>query len=273
MKCIFCKIESDTSISIEHIIPESLGNKEHVLEKGIVCDKCNQYFALKIEKEVLDYPYFKHVRHINDIASKKGKIPLIQGIMGGIVDIGKDKHGKRFINIKNPKTMERFESGQIKHMIVPKFDEPPREDKIFSRFLGKVAIESLAYIFYPDEGWNEEIIDKPELDKLRQYVRYGEKTKFWEYHQRRIYNESDRFLNPKISNEPYEVLHEFAFQSSKDGELFFILVIMGIEYALSMGNPKINEYKKWLITNGQRSPIEDRDEKRIIKNYNNNKSP
>lgn len=46
MKCIFCKDSSDNSTSVEHIIPESLGNKD-ILPKGIVCDSCNNYFAVK----------------------------------------------------------------------------------------------------------------------------------------------------------------------------------------------------------------------------------
>lgn len=54
MNCIFCKEESSNSRSIEHIIPESLGNKDHVLPPGIVCDKCNNYFARKIEKKILE---------------------------------------------------------------------------------------------------------------------------------------------------------------------------------------------------------------------------
>ena len=53
MICLFCKENSTNSISVEHIIPESLGNKEHILPKGIVCDKCNQYFAIKLEKPLL----------------------------------------------------------------------------------------------------------------------------------------------------------------------------------------------------------------------------
>jgi hypothetical protein len=52
MNCIFCHKISDNSQSIEHIIPESLGNKEHTLWKGAVCDKCNNYFATKMEKEL-----------------------------------------------------------------------------------------------------------------------------------------------------------------------------------------------------------------------------
>ncbi|RHJ93598.1 MULTISPECIES: HNH endonuclease [Bacteroidales] len=53
MNCIFCTQNSENSKSVEHIIPESLGNKLTVLSKGIVCDECNNYFARKIEGEML----------------------------------------------------------------------------------------------------------------------------------------------------------------------------------------------------------------------------
>ena len=59
--------------------------------KGIVCDKCNNYFALKIEKEVLELHYFKSLRHRNYILSKKNKLPTENGFIlhpnGGQVDI------------------------------------------------------------------------------------------------------------------------------------------------------------------------------------------
>ena len=48
MICIFCHKDSSTAKSVEHIIPESLGNKHHYLPKGYVCDECNHYFAIKI---------------------------------------------------------------------------------------------------------------------------------------------------------------------------------------------------------------------------------
>ena len=62
MQCIFCHKDSSTSKSVEHIIPESLGNKHHYLPKGYVCDECNHYFAIKIEKELLTQPYFISMR-------------------------------------------------------------------------------------------------------------------------------------------------------------------------------------------------------------------
>jgi len=76
MRCIFCKKDSSKSKSCEHIIPESLGNVEHTLPPGIVCDKCNNYFSLKIEKKMLEQPYFTSLRFRQRIESKKGIILL-----------------------------------------------------------------------------------------------------------------------------------------------------------------------------------------------------
>ncbi|MEL7124364.1 MAG: HNH endonuclease, partial [Bacteroidota bacterium] len=153
MKCIFCKKVSDNSKSVEHIIPESLGNKEHVLAPGVVCDKCNQYFALKIEKSLLEKKYFMEVRHRNSIESKKRRIPRSKGIMGGEVDILKMRDGRTEVVVENPEIFKGISEGKIKHMIVPIVQEPEPNDKILSRFLAKVAIESLAQRFFTHEGW------------------------------------------------------------------------------------------------------------------------
>ncbi|WP_414849776.1 HNH endonuclease [Kosakonia quasisacchari] len=56
MKCIFCKMESTSSKSVEHIIPESLWNTKNILPAGIVCDKCNNYFSRKVEKPFISTP-------------------------------------------------------------------------------------------------------------------------------------------------------------------------------------------------------------------------
>src|SRR5690606_12119423 len=75
MKCIFCKRSSAGSHSVEHIIPESLGNTEHMLPAGIVCDGCNNYFACKIEKPLLESGMFRLLRYDRQLPNKRGKIP------------------------------------------------------------------------------------------------------------------------------------------------------------------------------------------------------
>jgi len=130
MNCLFCKNISDNSKSIEHIIPESLGNTEHVLPRGIVCDDCNNYFAIKIEKELLELDYFKGVRSRNDILSKKGSIIPTKGIIvhpdGGRVDVYRDNSGIS-IDISNDKIVNLVKNGIVNKLYIPVEFEPPKK--------------------------------------------------------------------------------------------------------------------------------------------------
>lgn len=257
MRCIFCKENTVNTKSIEHVIPESLGNKEHILPKGAVCDKCNNYFATKIEKVLLDKPYFKNVRHRNWIPSKKNRIPpdkaLIFHPKGDWVDLFIEKDGLS-ICIENPQVIDLIKNGQAKSMIIPTVKDPEENDIIVSRFLAKTALEALSYRLCDCYGWNEEIVDKMELDPIREFARFG-KGGYWEYHQRRIYSEEARFSDPISHPEPYEILHEMDFLYIDEQILYFVLVIMGIEYVINLGDSEIKLYKEWLLKNNNRTPI------------------
>jgi hypothetical protein len=80
MRCVFCKGDSSTSKSREHIFPESLGNTTQVLPPGIVCDHCN-YFSRKVEKPFLEHPSIRSLRCGQGIPSKRGNIPSIPGML------------------------------------------------------------------------------------------------------------------------------------------------------------------------------------------------
>lgn len=77
MRCIFCKTDSSKSRGGEHIIPESLGNIDHTLPVGVVCDSCNNYFSHKIEKPLLDSDYFRHARFMHRVSNKEGRVPTV----------------------------------------------------------------------------------------------------------------------------------------------------------------------------------------------------
>lgn len=74
MKCIFCLQTGDIFHTIEHIVPESLGNKEDFLEDG-VCDQCQNYFGREIENYVLSKTPFGFWRTLAGTLTKKGKAP------------------------------------------------------------------------------------------------------------------------------------------------------------------------------------------------------
>lgn len=264
MKCIFCKQDSSSSISIEHIIPESLGNKEHALDRGIVCDKCNNYFARKVEKPLLEENFFRSVRSRKLIESKKGKIPTTYGIMGGRVEIQPSKDSLSIL-IEDETIVQRLINGQIKHMLIPFVDQPESESKTLSRFLAKVALEVLALRLKSVNGWNEEIVDKKELDPLRHYARTGSYPDFWEYHQRRIYPEDQKFVDESILSQPYEVLHELDLIYTGGSEMFLVLAILGVEFAINFTNPNISSYKSWLIRNNNLSKLEMTETRRKVR--------
>ena len=77
MVCLFCKGSTETSVSIEHILPESLGNFEIVLPAGVVCDRCNNYFARKLEGPVLACGAFLEHRFAGCLPNKSGRVPAV----------------------------------------------------------------------------------------------------------------------------------------------------------------------------------------------------
>lgn len=131
MQCIFCKRSTTDERSVEHILPESMGNAEHVLPMGAVCHSCNQYFCRKIERPLLESTLFRHLRSGMGVPSKRGRIP---------------------------------EWNPTDGIEVP-------AQRLMARFLGKVGLEVLAFKTKSVEGWNNEIVAKEELDELRNFVR------------------------------------------------------------------------------------------------------
>lgn len=267
MNCLFCKCVSDNSKSVEHIIPESLGNKEHVLPKGHVCDGCNNYFARKVEGKLLAQPYFKSLRHRNGIQTKKGKSIVEKGIIahpeGGIVDtIIQD--GNLIVYTDNLNIQNLILNGKINRLYTEYYgEEPEKNNLILSRFLAKVALEALLYKLINVEGWVNEVSNKTELEEIKKYARYGIGVKFWQYHQRKLYKESQFFLRPNEAQEEYQVLHEFDFFWTKEREFYFVIAIMGIEYAINLANPSVRTYIDWLKENDNKSILDMKSETRI----------
>ena len=99
----------------------------------------------------------------------------------------------------------------------------------------------------------QEIVDKKELDPIRDYARRGSVISFWPYNKREIY--SPDFLFVESGEKPYEVLHEWTFLYTQARELYLVLVIFGIEYAINLGGPYIEGYQKWLLLNNNKSPL------------------
>jgi hypothetical protein len=261
MRCIFCKNASDNSVSVEHIIPESLGNVAHIWPKGWVCDSCNNYIAREVEKPFLDSPYGKTIRFEMAVANKRGRIPTIKGLhpqSRTVLDVTYSPSDNALIfDSPHPKEKERcFQSiEQMKGgtLYLPTASMPTN-DIATARFIGKIALEILAYRCLNVASTNEEIVNQKELDELRRYVRQGQPKIEWPVHIRKIYPADFQF--PSLRHGPHQVLHECMILAVKS-EYYAVIAIFGIEYTINLGGPELDGFHRWLETNGSRSPLSD----------------
>lgn len=258
MRCIFCKQDSSTSHSVEHIIPESLGNTDHVLPAGIVCDGCNNYMAREVEKPLLDSVYFRERRFYAGLTNKRNRIPPIEGFhlqsQTPIQLIRKPNEGQISVGalreVDEPRWVKSVLNNKTGSLIIPVARQP--EDYIISRFIAKVGLEALAHRAVDTPGLLEEIIEKPELDKLRQYVRRGIPRNTWPFSFRSLYPPDAKFDHENVF---YEILHEFDILMTDQSEYYIVVAIFGDEYALNLGGPEIEGYYAWLEANGNKSPL------------------
>lgn len=276
MRCLFCKQDSSDSKSIEHIIPESLGNTTLILPKGIVCDKCNNYFARKVERPFFDLTGINELRFYEGLASKRGIIPPINGIANGAkIKLYRSAVGTLQSVPNEPVLLEcapeDFDKVMAsKALIALAFDDSmiPEKSIVVSRFIAKVALECLAHRLLGNPDWPEFVIDNISFDEIRNYARMGGK-KVWPYSYRRIY---DREMRCEYENgELGQIIHEedFLLIPENPGEelsagkeisayLFFVMAWFGMEFVINMAGDDENglePYKEWLHSHKDISPL------------------
>ncbi|MCP4679606.1 MAG: HNH endonuclease [Deltaproteobacteria bacterium] len=255
MRCIFCKEYSLGSVSVEHIVPESLGNQSNVLPRGIVCDSCNNYFASKVEQPVLESPRFRFKRGMQAIANKRGRFPHVPGLAppNVRVEMHREKRtGNPHIVINTDddnSAVDRFFNSTKNGGGVLYFpaDGTPPEKNVFSRFLAKMALEAIAQRLAETEGGIDYIVTETQFDPIRDHARRGT-HKDWPYHERRIYPETSLV-------ESSQVLHEYDFLVTDHGEWYFVIAVLGVEYSINLGGPEIEGYERWLVKNDGASPL------------------
>ena len=263
MRCIFCKDFSDSSKSVEHIIPESLGNKKNFLPKGIVCDKCNSYFAIKIENPLLSCSFFNLLRSQNEIETKKRRIPIQQ--MSFVhklhpeheidIEFYRNPKSTPFLSIPQPFASLLLNSDPTDFLILTKaLPEPPANNRLMSRLLGKIAIEALSQNLLA-QNWDMKIlIEDRRLDPLINFVRYNRLKGEWPYSVRKIYGENEKFFYKENLKEPVDVLYQYHHFFVGE-EMYIIVIIKGYEFALNLGGPSIESYVQWLELNENKSPL------------------
>ena len=269
MRCLFCKKDSDETKSIEHIVPESLGNKSFVLPLGYVCDKCNNYFALRVEKPFMELKQIQYLRFQAEVPNKKNKIPQIDGMLdnGSPIKIIKKQVNNEILHILKiePEHLEKSIINRPSRIIIPAFSNKDilESNKVVSRFIAKIALEALADRLKNIENSLNDLIDDKNYDQIRNYVRLGNVNN-WPCNIRRIYNYDKNWGN---NNELEQKIFEYDFllipiekdidlkhlDKSIDAYLYFIIALWGMEFAINMAG--IDEYLKWLKEHDDVSPL------------------
>ena len=179
--------------------------------------------------------------------------------------------GSRIMTFNDERIYDAIKDGKTHTMISPYYPEPDYPSTNMSRFIAKCAYEFFLYNV-GEENYElcvQELLgDKSDVLKdLRKYARYGEGP-YWHYNQRRIYSEGDCFVHKK-RYEPYEILHEIKFFTKEhkrystgfvEAEIYFVMAVAGIEYAICISDPNITEYQKWIEEHKGLSPLNDVEE-------------
>jgi hypothetical protein len=138
-------------------------------------------------------------------------------------------------------------------LVLPYVPEPD-PDRTTSRFIAKVGMEVLACKTVSVPSSNDEIVNHPQLDELRRYVRHGQPNVAWPVHMRRLYPPDEVFPADAKSGS-YQVLHEFDLLYTEDKEMFAAIAIFGFEYVINLGGPEIDGYVRWLREHADKSPL------------------
>ena len=214
---------------------------------GVVCDRCNNYFARKIEGPLLETEYFRHARATMQVENKRKRVPPQFGVIPQLrmpADVWLDGQS---ITVQ---PHDRSRDGEFERFLLTNkggslwLPNPTQfDDRLMSRFLGKVAIEALAKRLSGTEGWREEMLSQEAMEPLRRYVRIGDQKESWRFSRRRLYPQHQSFGSDKA---PYQILHEFDFLYTRDCELIFVLALFGEEFAINMGGSETERYEEYL---------------------------
>lgn len=237
IRCLFCGCDSTNSKSVEHIIPESLGNTELVLPRGVVCDKCNNYFSREIENKVLSIQSFRDLCFYEAIPNKKGHLKETEFMLCGEeckVDWG-IAGGKPalFLGV-SPETIKKLFESKPELMISRGINLNDVEHSYdISRFLYKIAIEYYAFLLLQLEENSD--ADCFQFDKgaeqIIDFIRKG--------------NSNKKYLTYEVEKEknfvPFEDNGNITIGFfEKDGDLFFKIVLFGTRFTINLSKAVYN---------------------------------
>ena len=234
-------------------MPESFGNTQHVLEPGVVCDHCNNYLAREVEKPILDSLYFKERRFNAVISNKRGRMIPLDGFhlqsgtrVQAYADTSEGISMGAHPGADEARLVKALFGQSQGALIFPMATLP--DERALARFVGKVGIEALASRLIQAGLSHEELIDRPDLEKLRNFIRRGNGPRHWSVARRQLYPPDKIFSD---GDEHYELLHEYELllrpidEANNLYACYISLVLFGEEFALNLGGPGLDGFEAW----------------------------
>jgi HNH endonuclease len=180
MLCLFC--QSDKPLTVEHVIPESLGNDDLVLVDQ-VCGACNNHFS-KLEDLVLQKTPLAFWRAQLGIKTKRGRLPSVdlsqpkreKGVFPSKHPVHDDNIG--FTSHEDGSTSIEIDAPRVINEILDdertefRFAMAPRVLFVFGRFLCKVGVELVCID-------DQHAARSDQFARARRFARCGDLDSLW----------------------------------------------------------------------------------------------
>lgn len=181
MHCLFCAADGPFT-TIEHVIPESLGNDDLLLE-GEVCDGCQRYFGSSIEQYVLAKSPIAAWRVMLGTTTKKGKRPKADlsqpKEQRGVLPRVHDRHDNIAIESMDDESvaLTLSDDGVLKEVLSGQRSRfqivlSPYMLHMMGRFLCKIGVELLCVADSVEARHGQ-------FDEARVYARQGSMAWLW----------------------------------------------------------------------------------------------
>jgi len=231
-ECLFCSSDTGPFTRMEHPIPESLGNDDLVLDRGFVCDPCNQYFGSKIESEVLASPPFNIERTAFAIPTKKGKLAWYDGDGFSLHSTGSANRLFVVGYEDLSKAYRLLDSGLV---VV---ETPPSYGDLLARFFLKVGIELLLFSESPDPY-------STKFDLARRCARFGDRSQEWDvasgiYPHREHLKLSAR--TDELGKLETRQIYQYEIGVMASGDVVLSFVFTQHVFACNLSRPSLDEY-------------------------------
>ncbi|MBI4962570.1 MAG: hypothetical protein HY913_04775 [Desulfomonile tiedjei] len=231
-ECLFCRSTNGPFRRMEHLIPESLGNDDLVLERGSVCDTCNQYFGSKIESKVLASPPFSIERTAFAIPTKKGRLARYDGDGFSLHSTGSTNRILVAGYDDLSKAQRVLDSGLV--VVEP----PPSYGDLLARFFLKIGLELLLL---------SERVDpySTKFDLARRCSRFGYRAQEWDVAYG-IYPHRDHLKVSTRMDELGELethqIYQYEMGVMPCGDVVLSFAFTQHVFACNISRPSLNEY-------------------------------